>query len=79
MSTGGSSSIPDSFEKLRMAGAVARETLKLAAAQEFDVKVSELKTRSGAVILPDGRKVPYTELAAAASKVEPTRRGVEIL
>lgn len=69
--TGGSSSIPDSFEKLRMAGAVARETLKLAAAQEFDVKVSELKTRSGAVILPDGRKVPYTELAAAASKVEP--------
>ena len=26
--TGGSSSVPDSFDKLRMAGAVARETLK---------------------------------------------------
>ena len=39
--TGGSSSIPDSFEKLRMAGAVARETLKMAAAQKFDVALAD--------------------------------------
>lgn len=50
--TGGSTSMPDSFEKLRHAGAVARETLKLAASQQTGVPVSELTTRSGAVILP---------------------------
>ncbi|MDT8329150.1 MAG: xanthine dehydrogenase family protein molybdopterin-binding subunit, partial [Roseovarius sp.] len=31
--TGGSTTVPDGYDKLRMAGAVARETLKAAAAQ----------------------------------------------
>ena len=69
--TGGSSSIPDSFVKLREAGAIARETLKLAAAQETGVPVSQLKTASGAVILPDGRAIPYTDLAATAATIDP--------
>ena len=69
--TGGSTSMPDSFDKLRHAGAVARETLKLTAAQKTGTPVSELKTDNGAVILPDGTSLPYTELAADAVDVTP--------
>ena len=35
--TGGSSTLPDTYEKLRVAGAVARETLKAAAAKRLGV------------------------------------------
>ncbi len=54
--TGGSSTIPDTYEKLRVAGAVARETLKAAAAKRSGVRVADLRTQSGHVILPDGTK-----------------------
>ncbi|MEL6360545.1 MAG: molybdopterin cofactor-binding domain-containing protein [Pseudomonadota bacterium] len=69
--TGGSSTVPDSFEKLRLAGAVARETLKKAAAKEYKAKVGDLSTESGHVILPDGQRIPYTSLAARAAKTKP--------
>ena len=69
--TGGSTSMPDSFDKLRIAGAVARETLKAAAAKAFDVHPLKLQTASGHVILPDGTKVPYTDLAEMAATIEP--------
>lgn len=69
--TGGSTSVPDSFTKLREAGAMARETLKLAASQQTGVAVAELETEGGAVILPDGTKLPYTDLAAAAGQLDP--------
>ncbi len=69
--TGGSTSIPDSFDKLRHAGAVARETLKLAASQQTGVAVSDLKTENGAVILTDGTKLAYTDLAGVAATLEP--------
>lgn len=69
--TGGSTTIPDSFDKLRRAGAVARETLKLAASQHSGVPVDQLKTEAGAVILPDGSSLAYTELAGAAADIEP--------
>jgi len=71
--TGGSSSTPDSFEKLRLAGAVARETLKKAASAETGVEIADLRTANGAVQLPDGSELNYTELAAAASKIAPVR------
>ena len=45
--TGGSTSIPDSFVKLREAGALARETLKLAASQRTGVPVDQLTTANG--------------------------------
>ncbi|MEL6607287.1 MAG: molybdopterin cofactor-binding domain-containing protein [Pseudomonadota bacterium] len=61
--TGGSSSVPDSWEKLRAAGAVAREALKAVAAEDAGVGVDALRTEAGAVILPDGTRVPYTDLA----------------
>ena len=69
--TGGSTSMPDSFNKLREAGAIARETLKLAAANKTGTPVAELKTENGAVVLPDGTAIDYTELAAAAADLEP--------
>lgn len=71
--TGGSSTVPDSFVKLRMAGAVARETLKLAASKQSGVPVEQLKTEQGHVVLPDGRRLPYTALARDAAAIEPPR------
>lgn len=71
--TGGSSSVPDSYEKLRIAGAVARETLKKAAAQESGISINELKTVNGHVELPDGKKISYIDLAAIAATIEPAR------
>ena len=69
--TGGSSTVPDQFVKLRKAGAVARETLKAAAAKQSGVSAKTLKTARGAVILPDGTEIPYASLAEAASKISP--------
>ena len=71
--TGGSTTVPDSYEKLRHAGAVARETLKLAASKKSGVAVSDLKTSNGAVQLPDGSELKYTELAQEASMLEPVQ------
>ncbi|MEM7438127.1 MAG: molybdopterin cofactor-binding domain-containing protein [Pseudomonadota bacterium] len=73
-STGGSTSMTDSFHKLRYAGAVARETLKLAASQQSGVPVDQLKTKDGAVHMPDGSSLAYTELAGRAADIEPVER-----
>ena len=67
--TGGSSSVPDAFDKMRVAGAAARFALVAAAAQRLGVPASTLKTASGAVVAPDGRRLTYPELAADAAKV----------
>ena len=69
--TGGSSTVPDSYDKLRTAGAVARETLKAAAAKRSGIAVADLKTEAGNVILPDGTKIAYTDLAAEAAGIAP--------
>ena len=69
--TGGSTTVPDGFERLRRAGAVARETLKATAARLHGVAVDRLGTEGGAVILPDGRRLSYQSLAREAAKTEP--------
>ena len=69
--TGGSSTVPDMYDRLRTAGAVARETLKEATAQKAGIDRSQLSTEDGAVILPDGSRVAYTALAADAAKIDP--------
>ncbi|MDA4848468.1 xanthine dehydrogenase family protein molybdopterin-binding subunit [Hoeflea poritis] len=69
--TGGSTSVPDGYEKLRTAGAVARETLKAAASQKSGVPVGQLKTAKGAVQLPDGSQLTYVELAPVAATIRP--------
>ncbi|MDZ7859011.1 xanthine dehydrogenase family protein molybdopterin-binding subunit [Sphaerotilus sp.] len=68
--TGGSSSLPDAFDKMRLAGAAARFALVAAAAQRLGVPASALKTASGAVVAPDGRRLSYPELAADAARVD---------
>ncbi|MEL7163969.1 MAG: molybdopterin cofactor-binding domain-containing protein [Pseudomonadota bacterium] len=69
--TGGSTTVPDSFDKLRMAGAVARETLKAAAAQQSGAAIADLKTERGQVILPGGGALTYQELAPIAATLDP--------
>ncbi|MDZ7710962.1 MAG: molybdopterin cofactor-binding domain-containing protein [Roseovarius sp.] len=69
--TGGSTTVPDGYERLRRAGAVARETLKATAARLHGVAVDRLGTEGGAVILPDGRRLSYQSLASEAAKTEP--------
>lgn len=69
--TGGSTSTVDAFEKMRLAGATARETLKLAAARRLGVDAATLRTESGTVIGPGGERLPYAALAAEAAGIEP--------
>jgi isoquinoline 1-oxidoreductase subunit beta len=69
--TGGSSTVADAYEKLRVAGAVARQMLMMAAAQQSGVALAQLKTKDGTVILPDGKALSYASLAAAAGKLAP--------
>ncbi|MFB9262824.1 molybdopterin cofactor-binding domain-containing protein [Bradyrhizobium erythrophlei] len=67
--TGGSSTVADAYEKMRMAGAVAREVLLLAAAKQTGIGKADLKTRDGAVVTPDGRSLSYASLAATAATI----------
>ena len=69
--TGGSSTVPDGFDRMRLAGATARETLKEAAARRVGVARGDLRTENGAVILPDGTSIAYTDLAAEAAEIDP--------
>lgn len=67
--TGGSSTVADGFDKLRVAGAVARQMLLAAAAQQTGIAVAQLRTAEGHVLTPDGKRIPYTALAGAAGKL----------
>ncbi len=71
--TGGSTAMRDGFDRLREAGASARETLKRAAAEQLNIAVASLRTKDGQVIAPDGTAIPYTALAEAAAGIEPPR------
>ncbi len=69
--TGGSTSMRDGFERMRIAGAAARETIKLAAANRLDIDVKNLRTENGFVITPDGTMLAYSELAEDAVLIAP--------
>ncbi|WP_179378683.1 xanthine dehydrogenase family protein molybdopterin-binding subunit [Jannaschia marina] len=69
--TGGSTTVPDMYDRLRAAGASARETLKLAAANRFTLTPEDLKTEGGQVLLPNGDAIPYADLAAEAAALDP--------
>lgn len=69
--TGGSSSVADLHETLRRAGATARETLKAAAAARTELAVADLVTEDGHVVLPDGTRIAYTDLATDAAAIDP--------
>lgn len=65
--TGGSTSVREAWEKLRVAGAQVRTMLITAAAQKWQVDPSTLHVHNGSVIGPGGRKATYGALAEAAS------------
>lgn len=71
--TGGSSTVPDMYDRLRTAGAVARETLILAAAAQTGLAPEQLKTEMSAVVLPDGQRLAYIDLAATAAEIDPVQ------
>lgn len=64
-------SIPSAWADLREAGALARWLLMQAAARRLGIQADRLRTQSGMVIAPDGRRFDYGTLAEAASKVAP--------
>jgi isoquinoline 1-oxidoreductase beta subunit len=68
--TGGSSSIADAYEKMRVAGAAARTILIKAAAQKLGVAESSLKTENGMVIGAAGQVLSYLELASTSATIE---------
>lgn len=69
--TGGSSTVPDAFDRLRVAGAVARQMLLQAAAQRSGVDIAKLQTKDGTVLVPGAAPLPYTALAADAARLAP--------
>lgn len=56
--------------QLRQAGAVARWLLVQAAAQQWNLDATTLRTEAGFVIAADNRKLAYGELAAAAATLD---------
>lgn len=69
--TGGSTSTRDGWAHLRHAGASAREALKQAAADRLGLPRDRLATEAGAVVAPDGTRIPYADLAEAAARIAP--------
>ncbi|GGG09543.1 isoquinoline 1-oxidoreductase subunit beta [Dokdonia pacifica] len=68
---GGSQSIRASWEPMRKAGATARQMLKQAAADTWEVPVSEIKTKEGVLIHEaSGKKASYGEMASKAATLE---------
>lgn len=67
--TGGSTSIRDSWTKLRIAGAQVREMLIAAAAQEWGVDAGSIKADKAVLTGPGGKRATYGQMAAAASRL----------
>ncbi|MCK0133007.1 molybdopterin cofactor-binding domain-containing protein [Arenibacter sp. S6351L] len=69
--TGGSQGIRRGWESLRMAGAAAKQMLKEAAAQIWQVPVAEIIVSEGVLShRASGSSAGYGEMAAAAAKLE---------
>lgn len=69
--TGGSSSTPDAFFKMRKAGAAARFCLLEAAANRIDTSVDSLSTDDGSIVAADGSRLSYTDVAELAAEIDP--------
>ena len=68
--TGGSTSVRDAWQKLRIAGAQARTMLVGAAADRWKVEPATLTVAGGTVSNASGERLSFGELAEAASKRE---------
>jgi isoquinoline 1-oxidoreductase beta subunit len=70
--TGGSTTIADAWEPLRLAAATARAQLVGAASLQWKLPVAELEAQAGVVGHPrSGRRAHYGELAAMAAGTRP--------
>ena len=69
--TGGSSSVADAWEVLRLAAATARATLLAAASLRWQLPVAELSVRDGVISHPSGKSARYAELAKLAAVTAP--------
>jgi isoquinoline 1-oxidoreductase beta subunit len=67
--TGGSSSVWNSYDQLRTVGAQARLMLMQAAADQWKVKIADVRTEKGFVLGPGGKKLSYGQLADAAGRL----------
>lgn len=68
---GGSRSISSSWQNLRMAGATARQMLKEAAAQAWQVSASEITAIAGVLSHEaSGKTAGYGDMASAAAQLE---------
>jgi isoquinoline 1-oxidoreductase subunit beta len=76
--SGGGTNIPDAWKELREAGATARWLLVEAAAREWSVAADTLRTESGQVIAPDGRRLSYGALARSAAAIDPPAQPVAL-
>ena len=72
--TGGSTSTVDAFERMRAAGALARETLLVAGGRRLRRFPEDLRTERGHVVAPDGTGVAYADLAGDLAGIEPPER-----
>ncbi|MBT8128450.1 MAG: molybdopterin-dependent oxidoreductase, partial [Gammaproteobacteria bacterium] len=71
-STGGSRGIRGSHDYVRKGGAVARQMLIEAAAEEWDVPINECSAASSVIThVPSGRTTTYGQVAAAAAELFP--------
>lgn len=68
--TGGSNSVRMYWKPLRNAGATARQMLVNAAAQSWNVPVSEISTKAGVLSHSNGKSATYGEMAAKAATLE---------
>jgi isoquinoline 1-oxidoreductase subunit beta len=67
--TGGSRGVRESHLYVRQGGAVARQLLIQAAAEQWKVPASECKAENSVITHPSGKKTTYGKVAAAASKL----------
>src|SRR3954471_3800724 len=65
--TGGSSSLPNSYEQMRKAGAAARVMLVRAAAEKWKVSATSIKVSNG-VVTSGNHRATFGQLASEAAK-----------
>ncbi|MEZ5537152.1 MAG: xanthine dehydrogenase family protein molybdopterin-binding subunit [Thiolinea sp.] len=68
MGTGGSTSMANSFQQMRKAGAAARAMLVNAAAEQWGVPAAEITIKAGVLSHASGQQASFGELAEAAAK-----------
>ena len=69
--TGGSSSVKDAWEHLRLAAATAKASLCLAAADQWKVPLQEIKVKDGVISHASGKSAHFGEFAQAAAAQTP--------